>query len=116
MRKNTHFHLTGLFLRRFCDRREADHPIPFPLRAVEHGVIVIEQRQTEDGLIGLFGGRALRDLEDGLPRGGVVGLPIGGRRTGELDGFAIGPCEDEVDAGPFGQIGGGGGDAVVGSG
>ena len=98
------------------DRRKADHSISLPLRPVEYGVIVVEQRQAEDGLIGLFGRGALRDLEDGLAGGGVVGLPIRRRRAGEPNGFAIGAGEDEVDAGPFGQIEEGRGDAVIRSG
>ena len=90
--------------RRLHDRREADDPIPLTLRAVEDGVIVVEEGQAENGLVGLVGRGALGDLEDGLAGGGVVGLPIGGRRTGEANGFAIGSSEDEADPRPFGQI------------
>ena len=86
------------------DRRKANHPIALPLRAVEHSIIVIKQRQAEDGLIGLVRCRAFRDLEDGLARGGIIGLPIGRRGAGEPNGFAVGAGEDEVDAGPLGQI------------
>ena len=89
---------------RLRNRRKANHSITLPLRAIEHCIIIIKQRQAENRLIGLPGCRALRNLEDGLTGGGVVGLPIGGRRAGELDGFAVGAGEDEVDAGPFGQI------------
>jgi hypothetical protein len=89
---------------RLRNRRKANHSITLPLRAIEHGVIVVEERQAENRLIGLFGCRTLRDLEDGLTGGWVVGLPIGGRCAGEFDGFAIGAGEDEVNAGPFGQI------------
>jgi len=101
---------------RFHDRREADDSIPFPLRPVEHGIVVVEQRQAEDGLIGLLWRGALRNLEDGLAGGGIIGLPIGRWRAGEPNGFAIAAGEDEVNPGPFGQIEEGRGDAVVRSG
>ena len=100
-------------LGRLNDRRKTNHSIALPLRAVEHGVIVVEQRKPEDGLIGLLWRGALGDLEDGLAGGRIVGLPIGGGRAGKPNGFAVAASEDEVDAGPFGEIKKRCGDAII---
>src|SRR5271166_3604193 len=70
-------------------------------RSVKHGVVVVHQRQPEDGLVCRIERPA--DLEGRLTGTRKIQLPICLRRAGELDVLAVLAGQREIDIRPLGQ-------------
>ena len=83
------------------DGRKPDDTVRIQ-RTVEDTIVIVHQRQAEDGLVHCV--QRAADLEAGLPGGGEIGLPVGLRRADKPDILALLTGQNEIDIWPRGEI------------